>query len=261
MHNLAAFLLLLCQCRVLCTDSDGLEPLCGHLQAPAIQGHHVPSGLISAGCDCILGCLFCCLGPHRLLAKVDLLWCQHHQPLRVWHPPPPGALLHQHSRQWTGGSHWLLALTLLCMASPSLSQFYFILSSILCISYTEGRSKVFSTCSSHIIVVSVFFGSGAFMYLHPSSVLSMNQKKVFTIFYTVVVPTLNHLIHSFRTKEVKVALRKTLSIKIFFWAGAVVITIIEYSFLSKSFLLLYRVLSHRKKWGIIEILCNRKTLI
>ncbi|KAM5185197.1 olfactory receptor 8B8-like isoform 3-T3 [Callospermophilus lateralis] len=94
-------------------------------------------------------------------------------------------------------------------------SYTFILTSILRIHSTEGRSKAFSTCSSHIIVVSVFFGSGAFMYLHPSSLLSMDQGKVSTVFYTIVVPMLNPLIYSFRNKEVKVALKKTLSRKIF----------------------------------------------
>ncbi|XP_042094367.1 olfactory receptor 8B3-like [Ovis aries] len=94
-------------------------------------------------------------------------------------------------------------------------SYVFILFSILHISSTEGRSKAFSTCSSHIIVVSVSFGSEAFMYLHPS-VLSMNQNKVSTVFYTIVVPILKPLIHSFRNKEVKVALKKTLSRKISF---------------------------------------------
>ncbi|XP_062053228.1 olfactory receptor 8B8-like [Lepus europaeus] len=101
---------------------------------------------------------------------------------------------------------------------PSLTiivSYTFILSSILHIRSNEGRSKAFSTCSSHMMVVSVFFGSGAFMYLHPSSVLSMDQGKVSTVFYTIVVPMLNPLIYSFRNKEVKVALRNTLRRKIF----------------------------------------------
>ncbi|XP_058400433.1 olfactory receptor 8B8-like [Diceros bicornis minor] len=101
---------------------------------------------------------------------------------------------------------------------PSLTiivSYSFILSGILRIHSTEGRSKAFSTCSSHVIVVSVFFGSGAFMYLHPSSVLSMDQGKVSTVFYTIVVPMLNPLIYSFRNKEVKVALKKGLIRKLF----------------------------------------------
>ncbi|XP_037695256.1 olfactory receptor 145-like [Choloepus didactylus] len=94
-------------------------------------------------------------------------------------------------------------------------SYSFIISSILRIRSTEGRSKAFNTCSSHIIVVSIFFGSGAFMYLNPSSVLSMDQGKVSTLFYTIVTPMLNPLIYSFRNKEVKVALKKCLNRKTF----------------------------------------------
>ncbi|XP_040833111.1 olfactory receptor 8B3-like [Ochotona curzoniae] len=86
----------------------------------------------------------------------------------------------------------------------------FILSSILHISSTEGRSKAFSTCSSHLIAVSLFFGSGAFMYLKPSSSGSMDEGKISSVFYTIVVPMMNPLIYSLRNKDVKIALRKTL---------------------------------------------------
>ncbi|XP_007074104.2 olfactory receptor 145-like [Panthera tigris] len=86
-----------------------------------------------------------------------------------------------------------------------------ILSSILHISSTEGRSKAFSTCSSHIIAVSLFFGSGAFMYLKPSSAGSMDERKISSIFYTNTVPMMNPLLYSLRNKDVKLALRKTLS--------------------------------------------------
>ncbi|XP_007950312.1 olfactory receptor 8B12 [Orycteropus afer afer] len=85
-----------------------------------------------------------------------------------------------------------------------------ILSSIFHIRSSEGRSKAFSTCSSHIIVVSLFFGSGAFMYLKPPSILPLDQGKVSSLFYTIVVPMLNPLIYSLRNKDVKIALRKTL---------------------------------------------------
>uniref|UniRef100_A0A8C8ULR8 Olfactory receptor n=1 Tax=Peromyscus maniculatus bairdii TaxID=230844 RepID=A0A8C8ULR8_PERMB len=90
-----------------------------------------------------------------------------------------------------------------------------ILSSILRMHSTEGRSKAFSTCSSHMIVVCLFFGSGAFMYFQPPSVLSLDQGKVSSLFYTIVVPMLNPLIYSLRNKDVKVALRKTLVRRVF----------------------------------------------
>ncbi|XP_005378483.1 PREDICTED: olfactory receptor 8B12-like [Chinchilla lanigera] len=89
-----------------------------------------------------------------------------------------------------------------------------IVSSILHIHSTEGRSKAFSTCMSHVIVVSLFFGSGAFMYLKPPSIFPLDQGKVSSLFYTIVVPMLNPLIYSLRNKDVKIALKKTLGRKI-----------------------------------------------
>ncbi|XP_072473033.1 olfactory receptor 8G50-like [Notamacropus eugenii] len=92
-------------------------------------------------------------------------------------------------------------LTIIC-------SYVFIIASILKIQSTGGRSKAFSTCSSHIAAVGVFFGSSAFMYLQPSSVSSMDQGKVSSVFYTVIVPMLNPLIYSLRNKDVKIALKK-----------------------------------------------------
>ncbi|XP_065792546.1 olfactory receptor 8B3-like [Muntiacus reevesi] len=86
-----------------------------------------------------------------------------------------------------------------------------ILTNILQIRSTEGRSKALSTCSSHIIAISLFFGSCAFMYLKPSSAGSMDEEKVSSVFYTNVVAMMNPLIYSLRNKDVKTALRKTLS--------------------------------------------------
>ncbi|XP_056681863.1 olfactory receptor 150-like [Monodelphis domestica] len=89
-----------------------------------------------------------------------------------------------------------------------ITSYVFIIVSILKIHSTEGRSKAFSTCSSHIAAIGVFFGSVAFMYLQPSSGNSMDQGKVSSVFYTIVVPMLNPLIYSLRNNDVKVALRK-----------------------------------------------------
>ncbi|XP_052045553.1 olfactory receptor 8B3-like [Apodemus sylvaticus] len=87
----------------------------------------------------------------------------------------------------------------------------FILSSIFRISSSKGRSKAFSTCSSHIIAVSLFFGSGALVYFKPSSAGPMDGVKISSVFYTNVVPMMNPLIYSLKNKDVKIALRKTLT--------------------------------------------------
>uniref|UniRef100_A0A8C6RGA8 Olfactory receptor n=2 Tax=Nannospalax galili TaxID=1026970 RepID=A0A8C6RGA8_NANGA len=96
-----------------------------------------------------------------------------------------------------------------------LVSYAFILSSILRISSSEGRSKAFSTCSSHFAAVGLFYGSTAFMYLKPSTASSLAQENVASVFYTTVIPMLNPLIYSLRNKEVKIALDKTLSRKLF----------------------------------------------
>uniref|UniRef100_A0A8C2LR26 G-protein coupled receptors family 1 profile domain-containing protein n=1 Tax=Cricetulus griseus TaxID=10029 RepID=A0A8C2LR26_CRIGR len=84
----------------------------------------------------------------------------------------------------------------------------FILTSILRIRSTEGRSKAFSTCSSHILAVGIFFGSITFMYFKPPSSNNMEEDKVSSVFYTTVIPMLNPLIYSLRNKDVKNALKK-----------------------------------------------------
>nr|XP_020765068.1 olfactory receptor 8B3 [Odocoileus virginianus texanus] len=90
-----------------------------------------------------------------------------------------------------------------------LISYIFILTSILHIKSSQGRSKAFSTCSSHMIALSLFFGSAAFMYLKYSSPGSMDLGKISSVFYTNVVPMLNPLIYSLRNKDVKIALRRS----------------------------------------------------
>ncbi|XP_012381004.2 olfactory receptor 8G1-like [Dasypus novemcinctus] len=91
-----------------------------------------------------------------------------------------------------------------------ISSYIFIITSILRIRSTEGRYKAFSTCSSHMLVILIFFGSAAFMYLQPSSVSSMDQGKVSSLFYTIAVPMVNPLIYSLRNRDVNIALKKIL---------------------------------------------------
>ena len=89
-------------------------------------------------------------------------------------------------------------------------SYAFIFSSILGISTAEGRSKAFRTCTSHLVAVGMFYGSGAFMYLKPSTASSLAQENVASVFYTTVIPMLNPLIYTLRNKEVKAAIQKTL---------------------------------------------------
>ncbi|XP_003755833.1 olfactory receptor 11G2-like [Sarcophilus harrisii] len=76
-----------------------------------------------------------------------------------------------------------------------------------------GRYKAFSTCGSHLAVVSLFYGSVMVMYVKPTSGHEAGTQKTVTLFYSVVTPFLNPLIYSLRNKEVKDALRKFLDNK------------------------------------------------
>ncbi|XP_042329614.1 olfactory receptor 5B21-like [Sceloporus undulatus] len=89
----------------------------------------------------------------------------------------------------------------------TLASYVYILRTILRIPSLIGQQKAFSTCSSHLSVVSIYYGSVIIVYLLPPS-SSMN--KIFSLLYTILPPLANPLIYSLRNKEVKRALKKWL---------------------------------------------------
>ncbi|MBZ3882319.1 Olfactory receptor 1440 [Sciurus carolinensis] len=91
-----------------------------------------------------------------------------------------------------------------------------IIAAILKIRSVEGRSKAFNTCASHLTAVTLFFGSGLFVYMHPSSDDALGYDKMASVFYTVVIPMLNPLIYSLRNKEIKDALKRCKKKKVVF---------------------------------------------
>uniref|UniRef100_A0A452FP73 G-protein coupled receptors family 1 profile domain-containing protein n=1 Tax=Capra hircus TaxID=9925 RepID=A0A452FP73_CAPHI len=106
---------------------------------------------------------------------------------------------------------WGLGSTLL----PGLGTFFLIffsytriVSTILSISSTTGRSKAFSTCSSHLTAVSFFYVSAFLHYLMPTS--GSPLELIFSVQYGIVTPLANPLIYSLKNKEAKTALRRTL---------------------------------------------------
>lgn len=74
-----------------------------------------------------------------------------------------------------------------------------------------GRKKVFTTCSSHLTVVSIFYGAAFYTYVLPQSFHTPEQDKVVSAFYAVFTPMLNPLIYSLRNKDVMGAFKKLLS--------------------------------------------------
>ncbi|XP_051822796.1 olfactory receptor 5B12-like [Antechinus flavipes] len=103
-----------------------------------------------------------------------------------------------------GGFTATFGLLFICIS------YSFIFAAILKIQSTEGRQKAFSTCASHLSVVSIFYGTVIFMYLQPNSNHSMDTDKMTSIFYTMIIPMLNPLVYTMRNKEIHVAFRKVL---------------------------------------------------
>ncbi|XP_018427780.1 PREDICTED: olfactory receptor 998-like [Nanorana parkeri] len=92
-----------------------------------------------------------------------------------------------------------------------LMSYISIICTILGISSTEGRSKAFSTCASHLTVVISFYSTVFGIYFRPSLGLNSDSTdKIFSIFYTVASPLLNPLIYSFKNAEVKRAITNVL---------------------------------------------------
>ncbi|XP_025032106.1 olfactory receptor 5V1-like [Python bivittatus] len=90
-------------------------------------------------------------------------------------------------------------------------SYFYILASILRIHSTTGRRKAFSTCASHIAVVTLFVGNGCVNYNQPSAGYSLEIDALISTMFCIVTPMLNPLIYSLHNKEVKGALRKVLN--------------------------------------------------
>ncbi|KAM4845655.1 olfactory receptor 5W2-like [Thomomys bottae] len=92
--------------------------------------------------------------------------------------------------------------------SGVLVSYCYIIFSVLKIRSVQGRFKAFSTCTSHLTAVAIFQGTMLFMYFQLSSSYSLDQDKMTSLSYTLVIPMLNPLIYSLRNKNVKEALGK-----------------------------------------------------
>ncbi|XP_007952079.2 olfactory receptor 10W1 [Orycteropus afer afer] len=91
------------------------------------------------------------------------------------------------------------------------ASYGFIVSAVLRIHSAAGRSRAFSTCSSHLTVVLLQYGCCAFMYLRPSSSYSPKKDQLLSLVYTLGTPLLNPLIYTLRNNEMKGALGRVLT--------------------------------------------------
>ncbi|KAM9223360.1 olfactory receptor 2D3-like [Leptosomus discolor] len=89
-----------------------------------------------------------------------------------------------------------------------ITSYIHILSAISKIQSVRAQSKAFSTCGSHLTMVAIFYGTAICMYMNPTSRPPQDRDKMVAMFYSTVSPTLNPLVYSLRSKDVKRALRR-----------------------------------------------------
>ncbi|KAM9312242.1 olfactory receptor 1f45-like [Gastrophryne carolinensis] len=99
-------------------------------------------------------------------------------------------------------------IALVCPFTIIVISYVYIIMAVFASSSNTSRQKAFSTCSSHLTVVSMFYGSLISVYLVPPSSNLLAIKKTLSIFNTMVIPLLNPLIYSLRNKDMKISLDK-----------------------------------------------------
>ncbi|XP_005382434.1 PREDICTED: olfactory receptor 6F1-like [Chinchilla lanigera] len=115
-----------------------------------------------------------------------------------------------------------------CTSVVILSSFLLTVSSygnivvtVVRLSSREARKKTFSTCASHLSVVTIYYGTITFAYVRPPAKYNFTIGKVVSVFYCVVTPLVNPLIYTLRNQDVKKAFRKFLVQKTFFFTRLV----------------------------------------
>ncbi|XP_032952796.1 olfactory receptor 11L1-like [Rhinolophus ferrumequinum] len=145
--------------------------------------------------------------PSLMISRLD--FCGPNQINHFFCDLPPLMQLSCSSVYMTEMVVFILSIIVLCVCFfLTLVSYVFIVSSILRIPFVSGRMKTFSTCSSHLAVVTIYYGTMISMYARPHAHLSPEINKIISVFYTVVTPLLNPVIYSLRNKDFKEAILK-----------------------------------------------------
>ncbi|KAG9471535.1 hypothetical protein GDO78_014391 [Eleutherodactylus coqui] len=115
-----------------------------------------------------------------------------------------------------GDVQYKKTVTFFLSCTALIFPFVIILVSYICIIFSvlqihsSGRSKAFSTCTSHITVVTMYFGTGMVTYLGPTTDASSDQDKFLSVVYVIIAPMLNPFIYSLNNRDVKETIAKIL---------------------------------------------------
>ena len=185
------------------SDVSGSVP--GHLQASSLRNCHEPEDLLPPGHSLL------CFGPQSHGwsggegVPVILLWPPCHTSLLLW----PRPLIHL-SCSDTRFVQTLLFVLALCVLLTSLiitiTAYSHIGVTIIGLPSAKERQKAFSTCPSHLIVLSLMYGSWVFIYLKPKQANRLDSNKEAALVNTVVTPLLNPVIYTLQNKQVHLPL-------------------------------------------------------
>ncbi|XP_004611871.2 olfactory receptor 10K2 [Sorex araneus] len=190
---------------------DRYVAICNPLRYTVIMGPGVCGGLVASACACgftvaqVITSLVFRL-PFHSSNELHHFFCDISPVLKL-------ASHHTHLSQIV--IFLLCALVLVIPLLLILVSYIHIISAVLQFSSTGGRYKAFSTCASHLIVVTVHYGCASFIYLRPKSGYSSSQDALISVSYTILTPLFNPMIYTLRNKEFKSALHRVVGRKFF----------------------------------------------
>ncbi|XP_006862926.1 PREDICTED: olfactory receptor 10A7-like [Chrysochloris asiatica] len=97
----------------------------------------------------------------------------------------------------------------------TLASYIRIVAAVVRIPSATGKQRAFSTCSSHLIVVTLYYGTLGTVYAIPTATQTAALNKIFSLLYTVVTPMINPIVYSLRNNDVKKAVRRFMSLWIY----------------------------------------------
>ncbi|XP_059944286.1 olfactory receptor 10K1-like [Mesoplodon densirostris] len=185
---------------------DHYVAICNRLRYTVLMGYGGCLGLVAAACACgfTVSVVITSLIFHLPFHSSNHL---HHY---FYDISPVLKVASHHSRLSQLVIFMLGVFVLVIPLLLILVSYIHIISVILKIPSSVGRYKAFSTCASHLIVVTIHYGCASFIYLRPNSNYSSSQDTLISVSYTILTPLFNPMIYSLRSKEFKSALRRTM---------------------------------------------------
>ncbi|XP_074075092.1 olfactory receptor 2AJ1-like [Macrotis lagotis] len=195
------------ECLILVAMSyDRYIAICHPLRYPIFVSHRI-TVLMAAGCwfggimNSTIHTTYVLLLPFCGTKAIDHFFCEIPAMLK---------LSCVDTSQYEGGVSVSAVFVLLIPVSIILGSYGQILRTVLQMKSIEAQKKAFSTCSSHLTVVVIYYGSVICTYMRPKSYHAPGQDKILAISYTILAPMLNPFIYSLRNKDVICALKKVL---------------------------------------------------